>query len=119
MSRSLQTMVESAIVSTITIPVAADSPPMNTSSANSSCFSAIGSVSTKVSASTLPAGKCSTPPNAIGRTKMLMAIMYSGNSQIALLRCFSSTFSITATWNCRGRNMMASIDRMVSHIQLA
>ena len=112
-------MVESAIVSTITIPLAADKPPMNTSSASSSWCSAIGSVSTKVSASTLPEGKCSSPPNAIGSTNTLIAIMYSGNSQIALLRCFSSTFSITATWNWRGRNMIASIDRMVSHIQPA
>ena len=28
-------------------------------------------------------------------------------------------FSITATWNWRGRNMIASIDRMVSQTQLA
>jgi hypothetical protein len=45
-----------------------------------------------VSASTLPSGKRKRPPNAIGRTKMLIASMYSGNSQIAFLRCFSSTF---------------------------
>ncbi len=68
-------MVESAIVSTITMPVAADSPPMKTSSASSSCFSAIGSVSTNVSASTAPGAKCSRPPNAIGSTKMLIASM--------------------------------------------
>ena len=34
-TRSLQTMVESAMVSTITMPVAADRPPMKTSSASS------------------------------------------------------------------------------------
>ena len=51
-TRSLQTMVESAIVSTITMPVAAESPPTNTNSARTSCWWAIGSVSTKVSAST-------------------------------------------------------------------
>ena len=107
------------MVSTITIPVAADRPPMNTSSASASCFSAIGSVSTKVSASTPPSGKCSRPPKAIGRTKTLIASMYSGNSQIALFRCFSSRFSITVTWNCRGRNMIAIIERMVSQTQLA
>jgi hypothetical protein len=50
---------------------------------------------------------------------MLIASMYNGNSQIALLRCFSSTFSTTATWNWRGRNMIASIDRIVSHAQFA
>ena len=92
---------------------------MNTSRASSSCFSTIGSVSTKVSASTLPSGKCSSPPNAIGSTKMLIASMYSGNSQIALFRCRSFVFSITVTWNWRGRNMIASIDRIVSQTQLA
>ena len=111
-------MVDSAMVSTITMPVAADRPPMNTTSASSSCFCDIGSVSTNASASALPRGKCSRPPKAIGSTKTLIASMYSGNSQIALLRCFSSLFSITVTWNWRGRNMIASIDRMVSQIQL-
>ena len=74
-TRSLHTIVDSAIVSTMIMPVAAESPPMNTRSARSSCFSAIGSVSTKVSASTLPSGKRSRPPNAIGSTKMLIASM--------------------------------------------
>ena len=118
-TRSLQTIVESAIVSTMTMPVAADSPPMNTRSASSSLRSAIGNVSTNVSASTLPSGKRSRPPKAIGSTKTLIASMYSGNSQIALLTCRSSTFSITMTWNWRGRNMIAIIDRIVSHTQLA
>ena len=68
---------------------------------------------------TLPPGKRSIPPKAIGSTKMLIASMYSGNSQIALFRCFSSRFSITATWNWRGRNMIASIESTVSHPQLA
>jgi hypothetical protein len=31
----------------------------------------------------------------------------------------SFLFSITATWNWRGRNMIASIDRIVSQTQLA
>ena len=57
------------------MPVAADRPPMNTSSASSGCFSAIGRVSTKVSASTSPAGKCRRPPKASGSTKMLIASM--------------------------------------------
>ena len=119
MTRSLHTIVDKAIVSTMIMPVAADSPPMNTSKARSSCFSAIGSVSTKVSASTVPSGKRSKPPNAMGRTKMLIASMYTGNSQIAFERCFSSTFSTTATWNCRGRNMIAIIDSTVSQAQFA
>ncbi|MCZ7562890.1 MAG: hypothetical protein M5U08_02975 [Burkholderiales bacterium] len=75
MTRSLDTIVESAIVSTITMPVAAESPPMNTSRVSSSWRSNIAIVSTKVSASTAPSGKCSRPPKAIGSTKMLIASM--------------------------------------------
>ena len=37
MTRSLQTIVDKAIVSTITIPVAADKPPINANSANACC----------------------------------------------------------------------------------
>ena len=103
MTRSLHTIVESAIVSTITMPVAADRPPRNTTRASSCWSSAIGSASTKVSASTAPPGKRSSPPNAIGSTNRLIASMYSGNSQLARAMCDSSTFSTTATWNCRGR----------------
>ena len=74
-TRSLQTIVDSAIVSTITMPVAADSPPMNTNSASASCFSAIGSVSTNVSGSTPMPAKCMTPPNATGTTNRFIANM--------------------------------------------
>ena len=66
-------MVESAMVSTITMPVAAESPPMKANSASHGCRSTIGSVSTKVSASTVPSGKFSSPPNVIGSTKILIA----------------------------------------------
>ena len=45
-------MVDTAIDSTITIPVAADRPPTNTSSASASRWPARGKVSTKVSGST-------------------------------------------------------------------
>ena len=60
-----------------------------------------------------------TPPKAMGSTNTFIASMYSGNSQIALPRWFSLTFSTTAIWNWRGRNMMASIDSTVSQAQLA
>ncbi len=85
-TRSLQTIVDSAMVSTMTIPVAAERPPMNTSSVSACCCRAIGNVSTKVSASTVSAPKCRMPPNAIGTTNTLMASMYSGNSHTALRR---------------------------------
>ena len=48
-TRSLLTMVDRAMVSTITMPVAAESPPMKTASASQGVPKAIGRVSTKVS----------------------------------------------------------------------
>ncbi|MNQ40970.1 hypothetical protein D3C85_546340 [compost metagenome] len=105
------------MVSTMTMPVAADSPPMNTSSANHSWRRAMGRVRTKVSASTVPAGKCIKPAKVIGRTKILIASRYSGNSQIALATWFSLTFSTTLIWNWRGRNRIDSIDRKISETQ--
>ncbi|MFO1305139.1 MAG: hypothetical protein U1F54_15495 [Burkholderiales bacterium] len=73
-TRSLQTIVDSAIVST-TIPVAAERPPTNTSSASACCCCAIGSVSTNVSGSTAAPWKCRTPPKAIGTTNTFIASM--------------------------------------------
>ena len=72
-TRSLQTIVDSAMVSTMTMPVAADSPPMKTSRVSPSWRSAIGRVSTKVSASTSRPAKCSRPPSAMGSTKTLIS----------------------------------------------
>ena len=118
-TRSLHTIVDSAIVSTITMPVAAESPPMKTKSARPSARCDIGSVRTKVSASTWPGGKCSAPPKAIGSTNRLIASMYSGKIHAARRRWRSSVFSITATWNWRGRKTIANIDSTVSHTQLA
>ena len=74
-TRSLQTMVDSAMVSTITMPVAADSPPMNTSSASASCRSRHRQRQHERVGVDAAAGKCSSPPNAIGSTKRLMASM--------------------------------------------
>jgi hypothetical protein len=65
-------MVESAMVSTITIPVPAERPPRKARSASSWRWWAMGTVSTKVSAST-PAGKSMSPPSATGSTKRLMS----------------------------------------------
>ena len=56
MTRSLQTMVASATVSTMIMPVAAERPPMKAISASAGCCAFIGTVSTKVSASTPPFG---------------------------------------------------------------
>ena len=78
--RSLQTIVETAIASTITMPVAADRPPMKANSASAGWPRASGSDSTKVSASHAPGPKCSRPPKAIGSTNRLISSRYSGNS---------------------------------------
>jgi len=72
-TRSLQIIVDSAMVSTITMPVAADRPPMNTNSASASRPCTIGSVSTKVSASICPSPNCISPAKVIGSTKTLIA----------------------------------------------
>jgi hypothetical protein len=113
-----ETIVLSAIVSTMTMPVDAATPPRYANSASACWPSAIGSARTKVSGFTSPPSKLTSPPSAIGTTKMLMRSRYSGNSQIALLRWRSSTFSTTATWNWRGNSTIASIDRTVSQNRL-
>ena len=83
MTMWLETMMESAMASTMIIPVAADSPPMNTSNASSRFCSSMGKARTNMSASGPPFTKCMTPANAIGRTKMLIENRYSGNTQMA------------------------------------
>ena len=67
MTRSLQTMVANAIVSTMIIPVAAERPPMKTISASMGCCSFIGTASTKVSASTPPPGEQQQPGKCDGQ----------------------------------------------------
>src|SRR3546814_11712007 len=54
---------------------------------------------------------------AIGRVNRLVRNRYSGNSQPAVRRWFSSAFSTTVIWNCRGRQMIAVADRKVSATQ--
>ncbi len=64
---SLETMVDSATLATMTIPVAAEAPPMNASRASAGCASASGRLMTKESGIT-PAGRCNWPARAIGTT---------------------------------------------------
>ncbi|MCY1374634.1 hypothetical protein D9M69_619870 [compost metagenome] len=72
MTRSLHTMVETAIASTITIPVAADKPPTKANRASAWWPCDSGSDSTKVSGFICPGPKCSSPPMAMGSTNRLM-----------------------------------------------
>ena len=70
---SFETMMASATVSTITMAVAADRPPMKASSVKVSDFATSGSASTNMSLSTLPAGNVSRPAIAIGSTNRLIS----------------------------------------------
>ena len=72
MMMSFDTMIESATVSTITMAVAADSPPTKAVSANRSERAASGSASTNMSLSTPPGSNVRRPANAIGTTKRLI-----------------------------------------------
>ena len=118
-TRSLQTIVDSAMVSTITMPVAADSPPMNTNSA-SACWRCghrqrqhEGVGIDRAAGEMQQAAERDRQHEDVDR-----AADRAGSSQIARARCRSSTFSTTAIWNWRGRNMIASIDSSVSDAQL-
>ena len=70
---SLLTMIDTAMLSTITMPVAADRPPTNTNRASHWCPAASGRDSTKLSGFVSCPAKYISPPNAMGSTKMLMA----------------------------------------------
>ena len=72
-TRSLQTIVLTAIASTMTMPVAADRPPTKAASASQGMPAASGRLSTKVSALAWPGPKNSKPPSAIGSTNKLMS----------------------------------------------
>ena len=107
-------MVETAIVSTMTMPVAADRPPMKASIASAVCPPESGKERMKFSGFICPGPKCSRPPMASGKTKRLISSMYSGNTHSARGRCRSRTFSTTMTWNCRGSSSTESMDSKVS-----
>ena len=70
---SFDTMIASATDSTITMAVAADSPPTNATSVSSSDLADSGSASTYMSLSTLPGGNVSMPASAIGTTNRLIS----------------------------------------------
>ena len=71
---SLDTMIDSATHSTITMAVAADSPPTKTPTLSKGAFPSIGNASTNMSLLTAPNGKGMSPASAIGITNRLMAI---------------------------------------------
>ena len=69
---SLDTMIASATDSTITIAVAAESPPTNAAIVNRLEWAASGKASTNMSLSTCPGLNVSSPANAIGTTNRLI-----------------------------------------------
>ncbi len=105
---SLESMVDSATDSTMTIPVAAEAPPMKASSARLGCASASGRLMTKESGVT-PGSSSICPASAMGMTNSEASTRYSGNTQRARRMSCGSVFSTTVTWNCRGRQTMAII----------
>ncbi len=70
---SFDTMMASATVSTITIAVAADRPPMKAISAIALEWAASGSATTNMSPSMRPAGNVIRPASAIGTTNRLIS----------------------------------------------
>ncbi|MNE31878.1 hypothetical protein D3C80_1254680 [compost metagenome] len=103
---SLETMVDSATLATITMPVAAEAPPIKASRASAGCDSANGRLITNESGST-ELGSSICPARAIGTTNNPARIRYAGNTQRARRKSWGSMFSTTVTWNCRGRQMIA------------
>ncbi len=116
MTMWFDTMIDSAMLATITIEVAEENPPMNTSRASALWSCSIGRVRTNMSGFE-PAGRVARPTIAIGRVNRLVRNRYSGNSQPAVRRWFSSAFSTTVIWNCRGRQTIAVADRKVRATQ--
>jgi hypothetical protein len=82
---SLETMVDSATLATITMPVAAEAPPMNASIAKAGCAWAKGTLITNESGST-EAGNSICPASAIGTTNTAASTRYAGNTHLARRR---------------------------------
>ena len=99
-------IVASAMLATITIAVAAESPPRNASSASAGAPSPRGSVSSSVSGEP-PAPPVCCASSTTGTTNTVNSARYAGNVQRARRRSAGSTHSTTPTWNCRGRQNMA------------
>ena len=70
---SLDTMIDSATDSTITMAVAADRPPTKAAMVRMLEPACSGSASTNMSLSTAPAGNVNRPASAIGTTNKLIS----------------------------------------------
>ena len=107
-------MVETAIASTITMPVAADSPPMKASSASPGWPSgqrqreheAVGVH--PAGPEVQQAAECDRQHEQVDQQQV------ERKHPAARRRCRSSTFSTTIIWNWRGRKITDSIDSRVS-----
>ena len=90
-------MMASATDSTITMAVAAESPPMKAIIASMSALAHIGSASTNMSGATLKLGRNRIPAIAIGTTNRFMRTRYVGKSHDARRISDSALFSTTVT----------------------
>ena len=95
-SMSLETMVDSATLATITMPVAAEAPPINASRASAGCAWANGRLITNESGST-ELGSSICPARAMGTTNSAAKARYVGKTHRASLRSCGSMFSTTVT----------------------
>jgi hypothetical protein len=96
----------------MTMPVAADSPPMKASSASAGCRAASGSQHEG-----LGIHRRAEVQQAAERDRQHEQVdqqQVGGNTQAARRRWRSSTFSTTITWNWRGRKITDSIASSVS-----
>ena len=112
-TRSLLIIVDSATEATITMPVAAEKPPMKASSAMPRSPYAIGRVSTHASAAPSRTSGMCAPAATIGSTATLTMTRYSGTIQRARARSPVSSHSTMPIWNCRGRQNIAQNASMV------
>ena len=89
-------IVDSAMDATMTIEVADENPPKNAKVAKLYCPCDSGTVKTNKSGLAF-AGNVDKPAIAIGKTNRLIKNRYNGKAQLAVARCFSSSFSTTIT----------------------
>ena len=107
-TRSFVIIVASAMLATITIAVAAERPPRNTSTASPVAPRSIGSVSTKESGWWRSPRPAPRPASTTGTTNTVNTARYALKSQRALRMSAGSAHSTMPTRNWRGRHTMAA-----------
>ena len=96
MIKLLLTIIDNANDEMITIEITADKPPKKTRLAKKMFPSCSGKNKVKYSEFTA-SPSLNFPPHAMNMTNTLNKSRYNGNSQMAVLICFSRLFSNTET----------------------